>query len=299
MLLFGSLFADSLLMQVHNPVDIMAKSSGAAANKRADTNTTPSQHTRSTPETAASPQAAQHNEGRSMRRNNWQHPADSEAAGTNSTAALRSLQDLSVVPSKSASASRPPTAPVPSDASSPPAIDRAGLLNVRSTDAQAPGLDIAASASHDSQNKEASRKSKHLQRLEAAAARWQQRPSSGSSTSPGQSQSIDEHPTNNNFSVESKRYTSLPETQTWHPQQMDQGMELAQLAAGSANEEPAFETDATTLSARPNTDNTSWYTSDASLSVPPPPPTLTKKSGSKARASWWAALKGDAPPWLL
>ena len=248
-----------------------------------------------------------------MDEHDWQGTADSEAAGMRSSAvgdpqndlnrlqeasaaALHSYSDLSGAPLIAEGISHSLPAPPQTDARSSQAVDKATMLAEQSKDAPAAALDspVSALALHP---QEASGKSKHLQRLEAAAARWQQRP--GSSNLSSQNQKSDKQSSSNGFNVEIKENASLPGAQIWQTQQTDQGMESTHFAAGMDNQDPASERNAISLSVRSKYGDVPWYTSDAPLSVPPPPPTLPKQPQSKARASWWAALKGEAPPWLL
>lgn len=127
----------------------------------------------------------------------------------------------------------------------------------------------------------------HLQHLEASAARWQQSLGALSTQTESAGQTTNDIQSQNGKSVAAAM--PVHELQQWH---------YSQDHAARQHSEPAFSRrhDTDHLSDAFCLDNTRpEVVSQELASVPPPPP----RPAQQQRASWWAAIKGDAPPWLL
>ena len=135
--------------------------------------------------------------------------------------------------------------------------------------------------------------STHLQRLEAAAAKWQHRSGSGinSSQLPGSGPPS----LHNQYRHQHPLDASSSQAPSWQTQQELNGSEHFEALMDSWDRDLA--TDVVLTSPQSAVDVHEPY-ADASLAALPPAPPRPVK-GARVKASWWDALKGDAPPWLL
>ena len=128
----------------------------------------------------------------------------------------------------------------------------------------------------------------HLPHLEASAATWQQ-----SSGALSMTQMEGGGPATNDIQSRNDKCAAaampMHELHQWH---------ISQDHAARQHSEPAFSRrhDTDHLSDTSSLDDTRPEVVSQELAyVPPPPP----RPARQRRASWWAAIKGDAPPWLL
>lgn len=141
----------------------------------------------------------------------------------------------------------------------------------------------SAATAQDLQPEEGLASAKHLQRLEAAAAKWRQRSGSSNSVVAHQPCALDSYDISTQTATPRDEMAYLHRAQSWQPRRAFNNAE-SDAAVGVA--------------ARPEYDD-QQSAFESLISVPPPPLRQTKISQAKTKASWMAALKGDAPPWLL
>lgn len=158
--------------------------------------------------------------------------------------------------------------------------------------AATPGSSPAAT---DTQSQRDLAKSKHLHCLEAAAAEWRQRSASAAmSTIKPQSQHGTGYTIISQRGVLSQSITEAQSRQSQHPRHDVE----SQYAAGNYSQDAVMSgTNAAVPSARPELDSM-----PCGCTLPggvPPPPPKPEAFKPKAKGSWWAALKGDVPPWEL
>ena len=151
----------------------------------------------------------------------------------------------------------------------------------------------SAVAAHKVHTQEGSARSKHLQRLEAAAAKWRQRSGSNNLTLANQPCVLNSYGVSTQTATATGQMTNVQEAQPWPLQQAFDNAESTCFVPQS--DEPGAEVG---VAARPEYDD-QQSAIESSAGVPPPPSRPPKISQAKTKASWLAALKGDAPPWLL
>lgn len=159
-------------------------------------------------------------------------------------------------------------------------------------------LDGSSSAAdvQSAQTQEGLARSKHLQHLEAAAAKWRQRSGASSLDSPSQPHVLDSCGISNQTGILDVNLNGLPEAQYWD--HASDNMESSSVVTQSAAQDAMSKSEVVLASTRP-VHNVPQSPSASAVGIPPPPPRPSKNSQAKTKASWWSALKGDAPPWLL
>ena len=151
----------------------------------------------------------------------------------------------------------------------------------------------SATTAQDVQTQEGLARAKHLQQLEAAAAKWRQRSGSNSSILANQPRAVDSDCISMQTAIPSDEITDPRETPSWQLQRAFFNAESDSYGPQSA--EPGA---GVGVAAGPEYDD-QQLAFESSIGVPPPPSRPPKTSQAKTKASWLAALKGDAPPWLL
>lgn len=144
----------------------------------------------------------------------------------------------------------------------------------------------SATAAH---MQEGSARAKHLQRLEAAAAKWRQRSDCNNSMLANQPHALDRYGVSPQTATPSGGMTNSQEAQSWPPQRALDSVESNSFVPQSAE---------VGVAERPENDG-QQSAFESSAGVPPPPSRPPKISLAKTKASWLDALKGDAPPGLL
>lgn len=155
-----------------------------------------------------------------------------------------------------------------------------------------------AAAAEDTQTQQGMTRSKHLQRLEAAAATWRQRCGSNNLASASQPVVLDSSQTG---LPDDDEVTALPATQSWQPQHALNDVETRPSLPPDFEEGEGarFGSDTGGLA----TATPEYYERQSAFAVmagiPPPPSRPLVRSQARNKVSWLAALRGDAPPWLL
>ena len=150
----------------------------------------------------------------------------------------------------------------------------------------------SSATGQDVQSQQGLARAKHLQRLEAAAAKWRQKSGSSDPVSASQLHML------NNDCVSTTPATIIdetpdpPEAQSAQPQHAFGNLEPGSSVPQNFDTRAGFEALRSELD-----DLQPGFASPEG--VPPPPSRPSKRLQAKPKASWMAALRGDAPPWLL
>ena len=137
-------------------------------------------------------------------------------------------------------------------------------------------------------------RSKYLQRLEAAAASWRQRCGSSNMALASQSVVLD----SNQTGLPDGEVMSLPAAQSWQPQHTLNNLEAIPPMPESVDKGGTFGDDAGRAIASSDYDDQEPAFAVA-MGISPPSTRPSQRSQARNKASWAAALRGDAPPWLL
>ena len=217
-----------------------------------------------------------------------QHQTHLHRLQNGSTAALRSHPDHQLVEPLKLSGHANNTAAAAPQSNAEFSLTSMDHGRVENRNGQACTSSSAATA-QEVQTQEGLARAKHLQRLEAAAAKWRQRLGAKNSDLALQPCVPDSYGVNMQTAIQSDEMTGLQEAQSWQPLRAFDDAKSFSFVPQSV--EPGA---GVAVAASPEFDD-----QQASVGIPPPPSRPPKISQAKIKASWLAALKGDAPPWLL
>lgn len=153
-----------------------------------------------------------------------------------------------------------------------------------------------AAAAEDAQTQEGLIRSKHLQSLEAAAASWRQRCGSNKLASASQPVVLDSNQTGLSHNDE---VIASPAAQSWQPQHALNDLEVRPSMPEIFEEGARFGSDTGGLATATPEHSERQSALSVTVGIPPPPSRPLVRSQAKNKVSWLAALRGDAPPWLL
>lgn len=146
----------------------------------------------------------------------------------------------------------------------------------------------SSATGHNLQSQQGLARAKRLQRLEAAAAKWRQKSCSSDPVLASQPHMLNNNCVTTVPATVSNDMTHPPEAQSGQPQRAFGNVESIPSVSQDADPGAGLE------AARFELDDL-----QSAEGVPPPPSKPSKRSQAKPKASWMAALRGDAPPWLL
>lgn len=154
-------------------------------------------------------------------------------------------------------------------------------------------MSSSAATAQEVQTQEGLARAKHLQRLEAAAAKWRQRSGSNNPILSNQSCVLDSYGVSTQTAIPSNEMSDLQKAQFWQPLHALDNAESNTFVPQSVESGVGV-----AVAARPEFDD-QQSAFGSLVRVPPPPSRPPKISQAKTKASWLAALRGDAPPGLL
>lgn len=149
----------------------------------------------------------------------------------------------------------------------------------------------SSATGQDAQSQQGLARAKRLQRLEAAAATWRQKTGSSNPDSASPLHLLNSDGVTTIAATVSNDMPDPPEAQSGQAQRAFGNVESVSLV--SQNVDPGAGFEAT------RSEHDDGQSAFAPEGVPPPPSRPSKTLQSMPKASWMAALRGDAPPWFL